>query len=105
MIRPGDIELPRIPFDPLYFQSLMRYVDKREKPPAPGWSRREDGALRVRCACGLWMGMTNHTIDEDGTVFASWYHPAGDMMDCGWHVMARLLEWDKRGHGPKAHDV
>lgn len=98
MIRAGDVLLPRIPFDPLHWQSLQRIMDKLDAPGPPGWGRREDGQLRARCACGLWMSARLHTIDDDGTVSASWYHPAGDAMDCGWHVWIRFLDWDRLGH-------
>jgi hypothetical protein len=100
VIRPGDVQIPRIPFTQDTHYKFQELIDKTVTPGPPGWSRDDDGRLRVRCACGYWMACTNHRIDEDGTMFASWLHPKDDALDCGYHVMARLVDWDQLGHGP-----
>jgi hypothetical protein len=59
-------------------------------PPMPAWGRDTSGALFIRCACGICMGIDDHTVDAAGNVTPSLWH---DEPGCGWHVWGQLEGW------------
>lgn len=76
------VQIPRVPV-------RRSFVD-----PKPAWGRDSGGTLFLRCACGLCMGLDDHTVAADGTVSPSLHHPDDAHGGCGWHVFGRLLDWD-----------
>ena len=86
---------------PYYQHELNRIVDGNnivflddEANNFPCWIMHD--VVLVRCNCGKWSGINNHTISADGEVNASFYH-SNDVDGCGWHVMLHLDEYKERG--------
>lgn len=60
--------------------------------PSPAWGRDAGGEVFIRCSCGVCMNLDReHAIDTEGNVNPSLHHAEPQ---CGWHVFARLLDWD-----------
>ena len=64
---------------------------KRNVEPSPAWGRDKSGSLFVRCACGIPMGLDEHTVDGEGNVNPSLFH---DEPQCGWHVFGKFEDWN-----------
>lgn len=63
---------------------------KHNVEPMPAWGYDAGMTPFIRCACGLCMGIGDHTVESDGTINPSVWH---DVPECGWHVMAILDDW------------
>ena len=73
-------------------------VRKRNVEPSPAWGRDQSGSLFIRCACGLCMGLDEHTISDNGEVTPSLFH---DDPACGWHVWGTLEGWEPDKEKPQ----
>lgn len=74
---------------------LLPYTDKFEDAaePFPAWGVDPNGELFVRCKCGMCVHVPKHTVDKHGEVRPSLWH---DSHGCGWHIFAKLLDWDPK---------
>ncbi len=84
---------------------FTEHVARLDADPCPAWGFY-DGQVMLRCGqCRKPAGrLTNHSIDEDGTVNASilcgnsvWDKERG-RHECGWHMWGVLEAWT---HGVK----
>lgn len=79
---------------------------------SPAWIQPVDSEGRklkpiIRCNCGNWCGIGLHSVHEDGTITASFYHSQGTNYaigespeGCGWHEFLKLADYSGGPFGP-----